>query len=364
MMLYIMVAIPFALMGLNIVTFLMFLIAKKEKKFFKIIELVAIALGAGYLYMYVAVSEILFVSWDTQLYNRQQHSMISPDAFITILVISLIAGAGYVVVRFIPAQKQSPIVSALGISCIYLGVGVCVVWCIQTISDLVLVMFPANCILLFVKTVYILVYQKNNLIQTKQVSLKYKRVAKILNTATNLPWVALLLVIPLLGIIVAVLFLFGQEPNSVIKAWTETAEWTLSQKTAPQNIYYDEHYLCTVAAGGHRNVVKPTRSGYRHGHRVLVNRQLCIANAFEQVLQEKLPKFHKAVRKVYDNVGYPIARHIRSQYVADAVYFIMKPLEWLFLLVLYTVDINPEDRIATQYPHTEIPNVQLQKGGA
>ncbi|MFX3822726.1 DUF6688 family protein [Streptococcus suis] len=35
---------------------------------------------------------------------------------------------------------------------------------------------------------------------------------------------------------------------------------------------------------GHRKVVKPIRMGERHGHRVLVNRQLQIENAFEQIL--------------------------------------------------------------------------------
>ena len=27
----------------------------------------------------------------------------------------------------------------------------------------------------------------------------------------------------------------------------------------------------------------------------------------------------------------------------------MKPLEWIFLLVLYIFDVNPENRIVTQY---------------
>ena len=34
---------------------------------------------------------------------------------------------------------------------------------------------------------------------------------------------------------------------------------------------------------------------------------------------------------------------------ADAVYLIMKPLEWLFVAVLYLFDAKPEDRIARQY---------------
>ena len=90
-----------------------------------------------------------------------------------------------------------------------------------------------------------------------------------------------------------ILVLFGQAPDSVVRAWTETSDWNLSLKEAPQNIYYDEHYLCTVAAGGHKKIVKPIRAGVRHGHRVIVNRQLCIANAFEQVLEERTPHFHR-----------------------------------------------------------------------
>jgi hypothetical protein len=281
--------------------------------------------------------------------------MISPDNFFTIVVIILVAFIGYILIRFIKADKQSPIVSALGISAIYLGIGISLLWCIQTINDFILIIFPINCILLFIKTIYIFVYQKNNLLQKGITSTKCKRLSNILNKATNLPWIALALIIPLLGILIAVLLLFGQEPSSIIKAWTETADWTMSQKIGPQNIQFDEHYLCTVAVGGHRKVVKPIRTGMRHGHRVLVNRQLCIANAFEQVLQEKTPKFHRVIRSIYDNIGYPISKHMRSKYLADIIYVLMKPVEWIFLVILYAVDVNPENRIAVQYPHTPVP---------
>lgn len=81
----------------------------------------------------------------------------------------------------------------------------------------------------------------------------------------------------------------------------------------------------------------------------MVNRQLCIANAFEQIIEEKTPKFHRAVRGFYDSYGFPIAKLIHSPYIADFVYFIMKPLEWIFIVVLYFTDVNPENRIAVQY---------------
>lgn len=347
--------IPFVFMGINIYSFVVFFKNKKDASPFRVMEVIAIFLGIVYLFGYVTLTDILFVPWNAQLYNTEKHSMVAPDAFFTILVLSGVAVVGYLALRFIPAQKQPPIVSALCIAAVYLGIGVCVAWCVQTYTDIILLLFPLNCVLVFIKSICITVYQKNNLIQTQQVHIKYTRLANFLNKATNLPWLALILVVPLLGVIIAVLFVLGQEPSSIIKAWTETSGWTFSQKTAPQNIYYDQHYLCTVAAGGHKKVVKPIRAGRRHGHQVVVNRQLCVANAFEQVLEEKLPTFHKTVRKIYDTTGYPISRHIRSPYLADAIYFIMKPLEWLFLLVLYTVDVNPEDRIAVQYPHAQIP---------
>ena len=74
-----------------------------------------------------------------------------------------------------------------------------------------------------------------------------------------------------------------------------------------------------------------------------------VANAFEDLLIEKTPRFHRALRHFYDTYGYPISRHIRTAWAADLVYLLMKPLEWFFVLVLYLFDKKPEDRIASQY---------------
>jgi hypothetical protein len=160
---------------------------------------------------------------------------------------------------------------------------------------------------------------------------------------------ALLVAIPLLGVLLGISVLFGQRPDALIKAWTETAEWTFSKKIAPPNVQMDEHYLCTVAAGGHEKIVKPLRMGERHGHRVVVNRQLEVANAFELVLEWKTPRLHRVIRNFYDKYGFPIARCIRTKKACDVVYYIMKPLEWLFIIVLYLTLIHPENVIAVQY---------------
>ena len=82
---------------------------------------------------------------------------------------------------------------------------------------------------------------------------------------------------------------------------------------------------------------------------MVVNRQLCVANAFEELIQDKLPRFHKCVRSFYDKHGYPISQHISTKLRADVVYILMKPLEFIFIAVLYMFDADPESRIAMQY---------------
>ncbi len=170
-------------------------------------------------------------------------------------------------------------------------------------------------------------------------------------------WIAFIISIPLLIILIMISQLFGQEPSSIIKAFTETSDWTLSQKSSPPPIEYDGHYLCTVALMGHDRLVKPKRYGIRRGQKIVVNRQLMVANAFEEVIQEKLPFIHKHIRYIYDRYGFPLSKLIKTKIAADIVYVSMKPLELLFLIVLYIVDIKPEDRIETQY----LPNISLSE---
>lgn len=349
-------AIPCILTIWNIVTLIQYATAKEDKKYLKFLEVAAMALGFIFMQTYMGLEEITSAPWSEQLYNNQLHSVISPESLPTVVTLAITGLISYVWLRFTPTNKQPPLLLGLAIAGVYIGIVLCIVWCVQTNRYFLLMTFPANCVLLFVKVIYITVHEKDNAIQNGQDTMKYKKLSQFLGRATNLPLVGILLFLPLLGMLVAVLYMFGQEPNSVIKAWTETADWTLSQKEAPSNIAYDEHYLCTVAAGGHEKIVKPIRPGLRHGHTVIVNRQLCVANAFEEVIMEKLPKIHKVVRGIYDDVGYPIAKHIQSRFVADLIYFLMKPLEYFFVIVLYLVDVHPEDRIAMQYPHQTKPN--------
>ncbi len=320
------------------------------------LELICILFGAFCTLFFCSI-DIMRADWFEQLHNSEKHSPLLLEAVPTFFALMSVALIGYIVLRVVKIDKMPPLCAVLCISAMYIGVIECILWCIQISKEpqVLYYILPANLILIFVRTVRDVVLQR---LESREMSDKDdKFFPRILSNAKHWTWIAVVLSAPLLGVIVVILLLFGQKPDAVIKMWTETADWTMSSKIPPQNIYFDEHYLCTVAAGGHRRIVKPLRTGLRHGHRVVVNRQLMIANAFEQLIEERTPHFHKLVRKTYDKLGYPIARHIKSPYAADVIYFIMKPLEWMFLAVLYLFDKKPENRIAVQYPHSTPPTV-------
>jgi hypothetical protein len=165
--------------------------------------------------------------------------------------------------------------------------------------------------------------------------------------------ILMVLTLPLVFLLTAVLMLFGQKPDSAIKAFTDTYKHGLSQwDHLCDNVICGGHYLCSVAANGHQKVVRPKRFGIRKGGLIICNRQLLISNAFEDVIQKKFPKLHKVLRNNYNKVGAMIHKHyhiFERKHVSDLVYVLMKPLEWVFIIFLYTVDRNPENRIAVQY---------------
>jgi hypothetical protein len=149
------------------------------------------------------------------------------------------------------------------------------------------------------------------------------------------------------------LLLFGQKPDSIVKAFTDTYKHGFSQLDYMcDNVQCGGHFLCSVAANGHKDIVKPVRYGERGGGKIICNRQLLIANAFEEIIEQKLPKFHKIIRGNYNKVGNLIHRYygiFNNKYVADVVYIFMKPLELFFLITIYLIDQKPENRIAVQY---------------
>lgn len=160
---------------------------------------------------------------------------------------------------------------------------------------------------------------------------------------------ALVLSPVLLGVYAVVTAVVFRDWSAAVRVFTQTCDHTFSQLPVVQQ-HGDCHYLCTVAARGHAALVRPERIGRRGGQRILVNRQLAVANAFEELLHTRWPRFGGIARRVYDRLGLPVSRWIRSRWMADLVYLAMKPFEWLFYLALVFLDpATPESRIDRMY---------------
>lgn len=324
----------------------------------------------------------------------EYHTPLSYEYMPAFLLIAAVAIIGYCIMR-IKKANLPPIISLLCISSIFTGIALSIVFIIQISKDMrtavtafamvsdkyffyiiffvYMSLFPINYMLCSIRLIRQVIasytgsrkedvseYEHEFLEDNNKNETAYENEAAYANKpigfcknilSKSLGWytLAFVLMFPVLGILLAILVLFGQSPDSVIKVFTETSDWTFSQKISPPPVQYEGHYLCTVALKGHKKLVRPTRIGIRHGVKIIVNRQLCVANAFEQLIEEKAPGFHRVIRHIYDKYGYPLSKHITTSYRADIVYILMKPLEWLFLIVLYTFDVKPENRIARQY---------------
>ncbi len=135
-----------------------------------------------------------------------------------------------------------------------------------------------------------------------------------------------------------------------VAAFTRTCGHTFSQIPYEHLSRGDCHYLCTVAARGHAWLARPERIGVRRGQRIIVNRQLAIANAFEELLHERSPRLGALARRTYDRLGYPVSKFIRGPWLADVVLILMKPAELLFYVCLLLADRrSPEERIERMY---------------
>lgn len=324
------------------------------------------------LYLLCFFLEILYMElfdvitdadWTVQLVNNQRHQPIASNCIPTVAAIAVIYLIGMAVLSFTKTSKTPPLVTALAIGALYLGVIYSIIWTFHFVSDEVDLLFfsmlPVNSIFIAARLIvrktgeYVPDPNRSTKIEQNPVLAFYNNFCM---KASFFPVFGLLMVIPILGVMIVALLLFGQSPDAAIRAFTDTSDFRLSTKVSPENLtlYVDEHYLCTVAASGDKKIVKPLRKGLRHGHEVTVNRQLEIANAFEEVIQVHTPVFHRHLRHFYDTYGFPIAKLIKKNWVADMVYFIMKPLEYLFVIVLYLVEVHPEDRIALQYSGTTL----------
>lgn len=358
--LLILFGLPIFLTVVNIVGLIFSFKNKSMKqKFINITDFLTMFCGIAFTIILIAIinfkdyTEAIKIPTDTLNFHSPIASWHSPT-IITLFVVGII---GYIVLR-IKKTTLPPLQLIIMFSFMIIGIfigSLCLIQLSNNIFNLLvfyLSLFPLNfiiCSITLMKNIlrdYVLdISDDQREYKNKLLYFSYSLLIK----SKNWIGIAIALMLPVLIVLMLILILFGQQPDAIIKAFTETSDWVLSKKISPPPVEVDAHYLCTVSLRGHKKLVKPLRYGIRRNTKIVVNRQLLVANAFEQLIQEKTPKTHKIIRYIYDKYGYPLSRHINTTWSADLVYIIMKPLEWLFLVVLYAFDNKPETRIAKQY---------------
>ncbi|MBR2282887.1 MAG: hypothetical protein IJ874_00485 [Ruminococcus sp.] len=339
-------------------------------------DIFTILLGAVYSAALVgSIFELSGADYDEAIYYFQKHAILHTEYGYLIFIFTALGIAGLIVLVSAEPGHITPIVSAVSTGFTIVGLVLMAFINIQLMRE------PEYGLILLWLYYAVLIFITARAVRfhiTEQVRLNNEREAvfrtrvgkwlhRIMSSAAGMTAFTFAMILPVAALLEILYILTGQGVSGFIKAFTETADWTFSQQTPPPPLEYDGHYLCTVAAGGHKKIVRPLRYGKRLDHIIIVNRQLLAANAFEELIAEKAPGFHRAVRSFYNRHGYPVSKLITTQLRADVVYILMKPLEWLFILTLYLFDTNPEDRIAVQYSDHIVQkrrniNAQKEKG--
>ncbi len=70
------------------------------------------------------------------------------------------------------------------------------------------------------------------------------------------------------------------------------------------------------------------------GQIVRINAQLRYLKCAELTLMIVSPRVHKMLRNIYDVLGKFLAQGIRSPFIADFAYLVLKPIEWEAKIVM------------------------------
>ena len=362
---------PFVVTAENIICLVRKDTPQKKKHKWTLITLIA-----GTLLSAAVLSAISSFRWDEPVVIGEYFSVLhEPFYEKNMLSLCLFALAAMVCLYLLDRGRvMPPLAAVICVSGVYGGIILGLFYisqlAVNILNDLnllvavgYLILFPVNIFIISARVIRETVllyttYFRENDIESKNRLDSFLRSS--LEKAAG--WVIFPLVglIPFTGVLVCLCILCGQGPFGIIRAFTNTSDWTYSAMISPPPVEYEGHYLCTVAVNGHERVVKPLRLGVRHGVVIGVNRQLCAANAFEQLIEDKAPRLHRLVRHIYDKYGYPVSKHITTRLRADIVYILMKPLEWLFVAVLYLFDRDPESRIAVQYTGRHVREFTLK----
>ncbi len=353
--------VPFVLSFLNLWNLL-----ARRKLIPRVLLFLTVILGIGFYWIYLGTFDVTDMEWNEAILAGEHHTPVSNEYLFSFVALTAVGIASLCTIALVPARKLSPIVAAFSLAGVLLGNVLNILYGLQLaplffmksppyfegVIESLPLLFHFNILLISLYHVRAQIMAQIPLMDGKierSRSSVLKQLYSFLKKASHWPVAAFSALLPLAALIEIVLILFGQGADGCVKMFAMTADWTFSTQIPPPPLDYDGHYLCTVAAGGHRKLVKPLRMGKRRGVSIVVNRQLMVANAFEELLAKKAPHLHGKIRRFYDTHGYPLSRLITTPLRADIVYILMKPLEWLFAFVLYLFSTDPEERISRQY---------------
>jgi hypothetical protein len=90
-------------------------------------------------------------------------------------------------------------------------------------------------------------------------------------------------------------------------------------------------FVVTAAARGHARIVG---TSYDSTLCRPVNQQLLRFWQFEELLADQSPRVHRSLRHVYNRIGPLLAKLIIARWQADLVFLLLKPLEWVAVMVI------------------------------
>ena len=328
--------LPIVLSGFNVRNLI------KNNHTSEITDITTIILGGLYYKLAMGIVSITDKDYTSAVYPDEYHTILNSEYGAVIEVVMAIGFISMILLCLKKPYKTPPLQSALYIaftSVMLVIFGIIQIQLARNFNPIFLLfyLYYVNLLIISVRRIRYHITEQVRLANERETVFRTKageKLHKIMSTIAGMTTFSFMLMLPIVIICEIFYIILGQGADGFIKAFTMTADWTFSTQIPPPAMEYEGHYLCTVAAGGHEKIVK---------------RQLMIANAFEDLIAEKMPAFHRTVRGFYNKYGYPVSRHITTPLRADIVYIAMKPLEYMFVFVLYLFDIQPENRIAVQY---------------
>lgn len=115
---------------------------------------------------------------------------------------------------------------------------------------------------------------------------------------------------------------------STLPSWLTAWQWSSQVYESLPNQPPTGCFVVTAASRGHRKVVGPFFEIRRCGQSRQANQQLITLWLFENRWREKFPRSHQNFRRIYNRLGPMLAARIRSPWLADVAFVVLKPAEW------------------------------------